>query len=1229
MKKALFLLIPLFLIFTTSCDNFMNGSDVQEQLNQMIDVATAKSCTLIVSQDNTMGSFLSAGDKTCKLGYSIEVQFTVKKDQYIYKGLKAVSKSDETKSMASYVEFTQTDGDDTRGVYKTSIKLLQESDDILIMPDCEPVPSIIEMTPGYEYEGKQQDTTITLKFNKPVTSVGEIEYLKTFLTITDSDGQSLAQYFGTPYFNDDSTILYIPTVKTQRLLTDADEKLDIVVKFDLSGIQDEFENIGNGFYQNKYRINGSLDSIKPTLSAVTTYTDKDKARQLLATPFETWPASSTDKTNYIQNHIKGSVYAELEGYDEDSGIARARVYEKLLKYSDGTTPDTILTLESSVEFLEQSDSGKYCILYDLKSNMDGIVELSFNLEDYAGNVNKSSEAKKVYVLKDTLVDSSSICFDQELTQLEVSEESWLSAIPEAEGNSQNIKLTIAPAALKDTFYTDCTSDYKIEAFWGYSKDAITNPITIDKAKGEYSFTRDVTKFVYIKLIVSDDIGNTSEIIKYMDPRPEFNNVAAQTLQDPHNNVELSLKGLDSIKLLANKKIAGSGGKGGDHENKTYTQFIFYIYDNVDSEGKPVCEPIKKINFETSWNSSSQTNEPSPYGNGLNNWRLNDENLFNKLIRVYAASLCGDFLSPLSSNYVEYIFSSFDDSWYPVYSEGKAPKLSNAGSSSSDINTSDMHYEYGPYIKNTVKIKSERVPDTGMYKITFDDYKTAAALEEGNVQYQFIAYERWLMQEISEDEEVTDEICGPGRDYRNNEEEFYLPAINYYKFYIVASGKQGTYISIDMTNQDYEIPVIGDEPGISFYLNGATTAIKLMGFSEDIMSPNVMIGPEYSDPFTFNSEPGSIKIGFAEDESGLYKNEKGNYELTYYLIPATGSRLQTNKTYTLEELEKNYKTYKRTIEYSMPETENGITPDIGNLSIPMGNEKGGVYNLVVVYEDIYHNANVVTYPCVNRLLGDFSFEQTPIEIIQHGYLDAAGYWHDLGDSESAPPDSNEITSAIYCQQLDFTLDDYDCVKIYKPSNMGGDQWEQLWTSNQSESNSYKVWNPYEMGQYQGQQGAPIRDQWFKICGYKKTESTFEMGFYNTQYYYLTDTPFIICNSKNAITGLNGIQIFFDNPILVHTMFFKDYIPDDIDKNDYKGWERRGAETGVVSAKPSTQVVNQFDPSGNYMGASTQIVPSTATYSFKDNYKDIPSGCYYTTIIHFADGDVIMSDIKYKE
>ena len=1277
MKKILFLLFLAISLVLVSCDNFMNGSGIQDQLDQMIDRANAESFTLVVSNDTTMGSFLSSGDKTCQVGYTIEVQFNVKKDVYVYKGLKAVSKSDDTKTMGDYVEFSAIDRDDARGIYKTSIKLLSGSNDILIVPECEPVPNIIEMTPEYNYEGEQQDTTISFKFNKPVTSTGEIEYLKTAITITDLDGESLAQYFGNPYFSADSTILYFPTVKTQRLLTDVDAKKDIVVKFDLSGIKDESGNVGNGFYQNKYRVNGTLDSIKPTLSSIEVYSAQDKTKQLLTTPFADWPDSSADKTNYIKNHVKGSVYVEIEGSDIGSGVARARVIEKLIKYSDGSAAST-QAMESAVEFIEQSDDGKYCIVYDMKNTMDGIVELTFSLEDFAGNLTKTSDAKKVYVLKDTLVESGLVHFDQELAQIEVSETSWLSVIPVVEGDTQNVKFTTS-TDYTDTFYPNCTSDYTIEAFWGYSKDAITNPVTVDKKKGEYTFTRDVSKFVYIKFIVSDEIGNTSEIIKYMDPRPVFNSVNTNNLQDPQSNVALSLKGLDSIKLLANKKIAGGGGKSGEREDSSYTQFIAYIYDSVDESGKPVGEPTKKMHFDSFYNDVTFTEEISTGGNNLTIWRdirnftgYENEIPFNKLIRIYAVSLCGDFISPITDNYVEYMISSME-SYYPVYVEGKAPRLSDA-SDSSDINTKDILYEYGPYIKNTIKIKTDKIPNAGMYKITIDDYKTDAAIAEGNVQYQFKVYQRWpgfSSEEEAQNTPVTDDICTSGMDYTYDEPEFYLPAINYYKFYIVASGNRGTYMSIDMEDHDL-LPSIGDEPGISFYLNDATTSIKLLGFSEDINPPNVMKDFRYSDPFGLNSEPGSVKIGIAYDDTGLYKNAKGNYELTYYLIPATGSTLQTNKTYNLEELEKNYSRYKRTIEYSL-----SSDPNNESMSIPMGNEKGGVYNLVVVYEDEYHNANVVTYPSVNRLIGDLTFTQSGTEIviesgnnnynqgqqggepiqegdnpiqqegepiqqgegIGNGYYDENGQWVELNQQLDDPNQQVDnpnqqgggSTTVYTCQQLSFTLGENDYVKIYRAGYMGlNHKWESIWSSAQSEDNTYLGWD--ENGQTQNSQnsqGAPLTDAWLKICGYKKTDSAFEMGFYNTKYYYLTDIAWITCNSKNAITGLNGIQIFFDNPILAHTMFFKDYIPDDIDKNNYNDWERRGAETGVLFAKPSTQVINQFDSSGNYCGSTEQTVPTTATYSFDENYAGVPSGCYYTTIIHFADGDVIMSDIKYKE
>ena len=255
-----------------------------------------------------------------------------------------------------------------------------------------------------------------------------------------------------------------------------------------------------------------------------------------------------------------------------------------------------------------------------------------------------------------------------------------------------------------------------------------------------------------------------------------------------------------------------------------------------------------------------------------------------------------------------------------------------------------------------------------------------------------------------------------------------------------------------------------------------------------------------------------------------------------------------------------------------------------------------------------------------------------ETVENIVTTSSGYFDDLGNWIEQQEQHTETSTIQHsCEQLDFELGRNDYVKIYQAGLMGmNNRWESIWSSSQNNSNTYRAWDPYaQSSSSQGTQGAPLRDQWLKICGYKNTDSAFEMGFYNTQYYYLTDNEWVTCNSKNAITGLNGIQIFFDNPILAHTMFFKDYIPDDIDKNDYNGWERRGAETGVLCVKPSTQVINQFDSSGNYCGSTEQTVPTTATYSFEENYKGIPSGCYYTTIIHFADGDVIMSDIKYKE
>ena len=393
MKKALFLLIPLFLIVLASCDNFMNGSNVQEQLTQMIDVANATSCTLIVSNDTTMGSFLSTGDKSCKLGYSIDVQYTVKKDLYIFKGLKAVDKNDNTKPLNDYVEFESIDSDDARGIYKVSIKLIKESNDILIVPECTLVPNVdaAACLPEYSVLGCEQDSRIKIVFNTAVTAK---EFFS--VSITDTAGDNLISYFGEPYFSADNQTLYIPTNKTNNILDrDGDiETKDIYVKIDLSYIQDKDGNTGKGTFQHKYRVNKNVDNVKPVLSAVSIFTTSDTQKKYYKTISNKTLSTTQD---YIANHVNDSIYIEVEGSDTGSeganvplDLAGFIVKEKLINYTDGSQANET-EFVSHINCSKDKETGKYCSNYTMKSTFDGLVKITIFAEDFAGNQNAETE----------------------------------------------------------------------------------------------------------------------------------------------------------------------------------------------------------------------------------------------------------------------------------------------------------------------------------------------------------------------------------------------------------------------------------------------------------------------------------------------------------------------------------------------------------------------------------------------------------------------------------------------------------------------------------------------------------------------------------------------------------------------------------------------------------------------------------------------------------------------
>ena len=96
---------------------------------------------------------------------------------------------------------------------------------------------------------------------------------------------------------------------------------------------------------------------------------------------------------------------------------------------------------------------------------------------------------------------------------------------------------------------------------------------------------------------------------------------------------------------------------------------------------------------------------------------------------------------------------------------------------------------------------------------------------------------------------------------------------------------------------------------------------------------------------------------------------------------------------------------------------------------------------------------------------------------------------------------------------------------------------------------------------------------------------------------TDNP-LICDLKDVFLGQTGINILADQPCFVHTI----YCPRNLG-NTAENWLNGGLETGLVMKQKSF------------------------TDSF-ENTAGVPEGYYYTTIIHFADGTFLMTDVKQK-
>ena len=1236
MKKHLYLLFTFILcsavFLLASCDNFMNGSEAQEQFEKIIDKANAKSYTIIVSQDNTMGSFLSSGDKSCQLGYAIEVQYTVKKDLYIYKGLKAVSKSDESKSLADCVEFTEIDKDDQRGVYKTSIKLVKDSDDILIIPDCVLVPNVVaaECKPDSNMIS-EQDSTVNIAFNKPVKVVDFLD-----LSINDTSGQSLTEYFGEPYFSADSKNLLIPVNNQKHLLALTEPETttkEIIVKLNLASIQDLEGNKGNGIVTHKYRVNNKRDNVIPVLAAAKVYSSNDTEapnyKELTGKAFSDWASTGDGYGDYGKNHIADSVYIEIEATDTGSGIAGFLLKERLIKNVDGSNVDSV-TGSYHIEAKATDVENHYAATYKLNSLNDGIVELEIFAEDNAQNLSKKSV--KYYVVKDTQIDSGYITFKEEIGQFPDTSAGWKAAIPVVEGDTQNVSITLSDNA-KDHWYSgaNCVSDYDIQAFWGYAEDEITNPVKITGNK--FTFTRDVNKFVYIKLICKDLMGNEKEIIKRMSPRAEV------SLSEWGN---MDLANTEMLYILNNDVQAASSAQS----ITQYCQLIYRFYENEND-----LQNYTDVFAIPSHNSFFEETEEIINACNLIGKGTEAQEKYTGRIDIFLSSKIGDFPSPRSLNYCTVPVTGWSSEWPYVSLEDKS--LSSAIVTETTT-VKAFGPENSPYLKEAFKLKAEP-KSNGCYKITISDYMTEAAKEK-NLTFTFYALP-YGAKEYAPEEQVSEEdrnakYWESGRAVISKNPELFLSSQMKYLFFITATDSEAK-----KEYAPYEIP---DYTGYGrfyliqnfsypFYLNNETTTKNELVLTEDLTPPYIQLLGYDVKKYMFNSAGGFAITAPVEmtnnsfsipGESTLYKNEKGNFEFTYYILPNTTGSLNLIPSYTVSELEKKYSAFAKKFEYE--DHSNG--DNIGmSLNIPYGNLEEGFYTLAVVAKDKFENTAVYTYPFLNNTLGALPYtKELQSDWIQtdetgNGYSERY-YKFNIDANDSKHPEIKTVTvNGNQVSTINVNLE--RCTSFY------GNNWSweipiDLCNDEQNNTPSFEHKIPLSTN------GDIIDGKWYRLnawYGFNDSLSVNGKGFYAKEYIYLgtdletaewnNNTSWFTCNLKNCFDGLNGVQIFADNDVLVHTMYSSEKLTNSrLDKDAAAIWETKGIETGLMVYERSRPEVESYEDPDNPGIFLTRLINTKDTLNVNydlSNLSEIPSGCWYTTILHFVDGTVLMTDIKQKQ
>ena len=414
------------LLTLTSCENFLKGANVAEELREAIEIANSNPTTIYIEAPKDSGT-LSITQVKVKRKENFDLKFTPS-DNWQFVNWEVFDPATE-QIVQDYVKFD----DETKTEVKA--KLLKAAEKLIIKAKCYELPAIVSVTPSSSQEAFANEP-IVITFNTPLASE-VMKYEDGYISLKYNN-EDLSKLFETPALSDDGKTVtlkpngtlvsdYIESKNIANILVDVKLGTKIVQSEIINGKAYSFPLIQNDNSSFAVRYKAEMERIKPKkfdFFATASKFNLDEAAAVEENSKFSYDDIASQgtfteeeyKAKILQNRINNTVYIYGRYYDADSGVKSVKITHKRTNSKDGTQvneslikPEPFTAQSGNTEFFTQDGYTKFCVEYHLADDKtkedwgDGAILFSVSVLDGAGN---ETDAETFTIIKDSFVDLS-------------------------------------------------------------------------------------------------------------------------------------------------------------------------------------------------------------------------------------------------------------------------------------------------------------------------------------------------------------------------------------------------------------------------------------------------------------------------------------------------------------------------------------------------------------------------------------------------------------------------------------------------------------------------------------------------------------------------------------------------------------------------------------------------------------------------------------------------------